>query len=201
MKFSHLIFSSFFAIQIAQGATIIREARTGADAPFATFNAVDELSNDYQNPTAFPLMLGVNVLEFTIGGDASLTGGATNGSDADIVAFQLPAGTFVSSILSVQPQRATHFFAAEFGDQFSFEPNGSTSSNFANSLDGILRFGGLFNELTRDFPNPDRNFVALFQETDGLRANVTLEITLVPEPTSSALCLLALLPLLKRRRN
>jgi len=203
MKTIFSLLISFAIFSLAQGATILSEGST-------VFGAPGEFSDDFANPTPFALMIGSNILEFTIGGGGSLMGGATNGSDADILAFQLPTGATLTSIRAVTTA-GMHFFGAQFGSSFSFAPDADPNGQFVNALDGqrIFSAGSTFTEeLTQDIFNQadslgevSQDFVALFQETAPGRASVTLEITVVPEPSSALLLLLGAFSLLRRKRD
>lgn len=54
-----------------------------------------DISDDQNNPTAFDLTLGTNLLIASTGGG---TGGATNGSDAEFIGVTVPAGMTLESI-------------------------------------------------------------------------------------------------------
>jgi len=120
----------------------------------------------------------------------------------------VPAGSQVTGILVTESEGGSHFFGAQFGDSFSQQPENSVS--FQNSLAAFMTFSA--SPLTSQFigpgnfggqrfaTGPTSNFTGLFQETGTERSQVTLEVTLVPEPSSALLCFLGLAPLLRRRR-
>lgn len=187
MKTKTIIALSLLAFSTAQGATILSEAVDG------------DFSDDHLNPTNFPLEVGVNSLSLTIGGGPIDGGGATNGSDADIVLFNLPAGGSISSILVTLSEGGAHFFGAEFGDAFTLEPASSTA--FADSLDAQAIFSQGDDLVNTFLVDPTQDFVALFQETANPRNAVTVDVTVVPEPSSTLLTLGAIVIGLGRRRR
>lgn len=168
-------------------------------ATVLTENDFGDFSDNHQVPTVFSLQPGVNTLSFVIGGGPVQGGGATNGSDADIVLFQLPPASTLTSLLVSTSEGGRHFFAAEFGNQFSVRP--ADSDAFENSLDAQFVFGQGSELVLRFQEDPTENFVALFQETGATRDAVTIQATLVPEPSTGMLMIIGSLPFIRRRRK
>ncbi|MEM9480343.1 MAG: hypothetical protein AAGA58_11885 [Verrucomicrobiota bacterium] len=150
-------------------------------------SVLGEFSDDHQNPTPFTMVDGVNRFIFTIGGGPVTGGGATNGSDADFIRFELALGQSIDSIC-VTDTDGFHFFGAIQLDFFPFAPENNPSSLFAQFLSGQAVFGE-GDDLLDGFPTLDtltENTSFLFQETAAAFVDVTIDVNVVTIPEPSA---------------
>lgn len=200
MKRLAFAWTLYMLLANAPGATLFLEAVSG------------EVSDDYRHPTEIVLMPGINTLVFTIGGGPVAggapdgSGGATNGSDADFFELIIPFRSSIDSIRVRESEGGIHYFAAEFGPGFSFQPIASSTSDFFGALDASTTFRR-GTELVNFIGDPrlpldvSRDISLLFQENGLERSMVTVDINLIPEPGTWMLGLLGFAWLALRRRR
>ncbi|MDJ0789848.1 MAG: hypothetical protein QNK05_23875 [Myxococcota bacterium] len=156
-------------------------------------------------PTDFPLDPGSNVVTGDVGGN--LSGGATNGSDADFLTVVVPAGFTLAAIdvLAHSGQSTRSFIGFGIGATLSaLDPSGIVDgalfgANTGNLLDGMNV--GLGDGSLGD-PLPSGTYAFWIQETGGL-VNYSLDFVTVTasEPSLMGLALVASTALRLRRRR
>lgn len=171
-----------------QSAVIFNEATSG------------DLSGDPSAPTMTMVTLGANTIIGQIGNNGNT--GATNGNDADYIFFELGAG-FEITELTIDAYSASpgnpgssflgHVAANQFAGQTSGDIDGSALIN-ASSGDVLPSITGGGN-LTAG------NHAFWIQETSANTVDYQITFNVIPEPSSTALCLLGITVLLARRRK
>ena len=164
-------------------------------------NDTFDISDDQNNPTAFDLTFGSNLLIATTGGG---TGGATNGTDAEFIGVTVPDGMTLQSITlnAYDHIFSTNrvFIAYESGSTILSAPIDDYLTGAApeppNALYGSPELGtDIFVDLG---PGP---FAFWIQETNPNPATYELSFNVVPEPESCAIFLTAMLAVFVPRRR
>lgn len=161
-----------------------------------------DLSDSYTAPSEALLVSGLNNVNFTIGVTPENGGGngAISGpADADFILFRLPVGASVTQMIVSTSEGGRHFFGAREGTSFPAPP-GETLA-FQNSLDANFIFGEGSDLVLQFLTDPDEDFIALFQETTDLSAFVSIDLFVIPEPSTPFLFTLSVIPALCRRNR
>ncbi len=141
-------------------------------------------------------------------GKSTFTGTINEGGtfNADSFTFSVPSGQTLTSAVFSSLAGASHFFGFDnslanpsAGGDFLVATLVGNTDVGANLL-ALPTAGQSFSGSGATLPLPAGNYIFWLQETSNATAAYTFELTTVPEPTSAALVLGALLTASRRRR-